>query len=528
MTKWILRAAMWAAVAALPVGCGSENDDVSDETPRFGAPTITLEGGAIDAPIEIGPEMSVAIAVEAPGGVESFLVAIDSPCLTEQVLSGLGLSAQMDLTAPADAAMSEALSGLGFPVGDAVKGATKLSFDLSEFIPMIALICNETSDHRFRLTVADRASQRTTATLTFHLTAVPPVSIVYAEDADLWANTASVTTENLPEGARVEYRMKGAAEWLGTTALGGGRFGIGPVWEESRNEAGLTVRTVQAATGVFADTTYELRAVSEDGVLAEAGFATAPGDAIPNGDMSGWSGKTYEGDGASWELTYPNAAGESFWDCGNNPFLENPQMGTSDPLCYENPEEPGTALLQGRMALGFVFAPGNLFVGDFVYAGMGGTVSFGKAYGWTARPRALKLRYKAQVGTIDKVGSNDPDKESFEGQQDRSQIYVAVVDWTTQHQVVSGLMAPTGMWSPASMTSVDEGPILAYGEAIFTESCGEWTECVIPLLWYADAGAKPAEGNFSLVISCATSLRGDYLTGCSTNSMCVDDFMWVY
>ncbi len=78
------------------------------------------------------------------------------------------------------------------------------------------------------------------------------------------------------------------------------------------------------------------------------------------------------------------------------------------------------------------------------------------------------------------------------------------------------------------MTSVDEGPILAYGEAIFTESCDEWTECVIPLWWYADAGAKPAEGNFSLVISCATSLRGDYLTGCSTNSMCVDDFMGVY
>lgn len=60
------------------------------------------------------------------------------------------------------------------------------------------------------------------------------------------------------------------------------------------------------------------------------------------------------------------------------------------------------------MVLGFVFAPGNMFTGDFDYSGFSGTVNFGKPYAWTARPRALKVRYKAQIGKIDKVGSYDP------------------------------------------------------------------------------------------------------------------------
>lgn len=60
------------------------------------------------------------------------------------------------------------------------------------------------------------------------------------------------------------------------------------------------------------------------------------------------------------------------------------------------------------MVLDFVFAPGNMFTGDFNYSGFSGTVNFGKPYAWTARPRALKVRYKAQIGKIDKVGSYDP------------------------------------------------------------------------------------------------------------------------
>ena len=69
-----------------------------------------------------------------------------------------------------------------------------------------------------------------------------------------------------------------------------------------------------------------------------------------------------------------------------------------------------------------------MFTGDFNYTGLSGTVNFGKPYAWTARPRALKVRYKAQVGKIDKVGSYDPDKDSYKDQPDRARIFVAVVN----------------------------------------------------------------------------------------------------
>ena len=135
---------------------------------------------------------------------------------------------------------------------------------------------------------------------------------------------------------------------------------------------------------------------------------------------------------------------------------------------------------------------------------------------------------KATVGTIDKVGSFDPDGASYKDQQDRSYIFVAVVDWTAQHGVSSGMTAPTGMWNPAETSSVDEGAILGYGQQIISESTGDWVEYVIPVSWYDKEAANPSSSVCSLVISCATSMRGDYLTGSSQNEMRVDDFEWDY
>lgn len=140
----------------------------------------------------------------------------------------------------------------------------------------------------------------------------------------------------------------------------------------------------------------------------------------------------------------------------------------------------------------------------------------------------MKVRYKAQVGKIDKVGSYDPDKDSYKDQPDRARIFVAVVNWKAQHGVTSGMTEPAGMWDPAAKTSLDEGTILGYGDLVITQTATGWIEATLPFNWYAKDAANPASAPFSLVISCATSMRGDYLTGCSTNTMQVDDFEWVY
>lgn len=222
-----------------------------------------------------------------------------------------------------------------------------------------------------------------------------------------------------------------------------------------------------------------------------------------------------------YSLPYPNAEGESFWDSGNNSM--SALFGAN--LCQQDPE--GVAYLKANMVLGAVFAPGNMYTGDFIMDGLTGTANFGKVYSWTARPSALKVSYKANVGIIDQVGSSDPDGDSYKGSQDITRIYAVVVDWTAQHGVTSGLTSPTGMWDPAAASSLDEGAIIGYASLDITASQAEFTDVEIPFVWY-DTVAKPAEGNYSVVISCATSNRGDYLTGCSANELWVDDFEWVY
>ena len=491
------------------------------------APTIALDGGDIDQPQEITNPMSVKIGVTAPGAIAGFTVTIDSPALTAEMLAAVGLAAELNLVNPGS--MAEALGALGFPSGEAVSGKTALTFDISALVPMIAQIYNETSDHKFILKVTDANDKSTTKTLTCHLTG--KAALAYNNDADLWANTATVTAANVPDGGSVQYRVKGAADWTDAVLVEGSKYRLAPVYETSKNAAGLDVHTIKAGTGVFAATNYEVRIAKDGQTVDSKEFATAAGDKIPNGDMSGWSKRIWiDGSNNEYPITYPNPEGMKVWDSGNNAFLEqnNGEESLFTPLCRQDETEPGTARLQARMVLGFVFAPGNMFTGDFDYSGFSGTVNFGKPYAWTARPRALKVRYKAQVGKIDKVGSYDPDKDSYKDQPDRARIFVAVVNWKAQHGVTSGMTAPAGMWDPAATKSLDEGAILGYGDLVITQTATGWVEATLPFNWYAKDAANPASAPFSLVISCATSVRGDYLTGCSTNTMQVDDFEWVY
>lgn len=204
MRKILTMAAMFAAMAGLFAGCSK--DDEGSKRPD--APTIELAGASIDQPQEIQETMSVQVSVVAQGKIAGFTVQIDSPALTPEILGAIGLSETLDLVNPGS--MAEVLQGLGFPVGDQVLGQSSVTFDISSLVPMIALIYNEDSDHKFALTVTDTKEQVTTKTLTFHLTAKP--TLAYNDDADLWANTATVTAEHLPDGATVQYRVKGAAE----------------------------------------------------------------------------------------------------------------------------------------------------------------------------------------------------------------------------------------------------------------------------------------------------------------------------
>lgn len=525
---------MAAACAVMAfASCEKEGGESTDNTgnggngsgTEYAAPSIKWEGHD-DFNAELESEMDVKIQISAEAGIKSFIVGVDSDVL-EPIISGVNAaSTDMDLINGPESLLS-LLSGFNIPTGANLTGQKNLTFDLSSLVPNIITIGNlqgtlkPDSDHIFTLSLTDNADKPLSQKVTFHYTGTSASASVSvdANSVDLWANTAKVTVANPAADATysVQYREKGTETWYTASGDATTGFTLAPEYNTSTNAADLSVSVVKDGSGIYAQNTYEIRLMNGETEVSSIEYTTQGGDAIPNGDMSDWTTK----DG---NLPYPNAEGKSFWDSGNN--VAYGLITTI--LCQEDESEEGVAALSANMVLGSVFAPGNMYAGDFTMSGMMGTANFGKSYKWTARPRALSLRYKAKVGTIDKIGSNHDGGDAWSGKQDTSRVFVAVVDWNVQHGVTSGMGEPTGMWDPADRTSVEEGNILGYGELVLTGNVAAWTDAELKINWYDTSASAPASDKISLVISCATSIRGDYLTGCSTNQLWVDDFEWVY
>ncbi len=350
--------------------------------------------------------------------------------------------------------------------------------------------------------------------------AVPGLLQTEAGDCDLWNNTATlraVVTDPAAEEVIFSYRS-GDRAWQ---QAAGQRQEDGytwsavaePRWVAGSNDRNTTYR-LDPAAGIFADRTYEYKVSVNGSESAPLGFETAAGPAIPDGDMENGSLPCFSKDGSA----------STFWASGNNTFTSS--------LCtqstYAGAENSYCAKLSSTATMG-ILAAGNLFTGIFYKDGLTtGVVEFGQPYDWTARPSALHVKYYAET-----LGKVDIDKKYGaplkSGDQDRARIFVAIVDWSARHRVTSGASAPTGMWDPTSgPDSAGEGAVIAYGSCfIKAPSEGEsMIDIELPLEFY-DRTAKPS-GTYTLVISCAASAYGDYMTGCSSNVLYLDDFRWIF
>lgn len=123
---------------------GDSGDDAGSES------AITITGDAVNTDL----------VVNAPNGISSFVVQIDSPLLPPDELEGIGLKSEFDLVNPGS--MSDALSGLGFPVN--IGGETSVSFNISKFVPMLKILGSGTSN--FHLTVTDSKGNTQSKTIT--------------------------------------------------------------------------------------------------------------------------------------------------------------------------------------------------------------------------------------------------------------------------------------------------------------------------------------------------------------------------
>lgn len=162
---------------------GQEGDEPGGEDPKpgeegnitFTSETLANENGNVldDTPnnaADFGEGKKAAkIHIHSEAPITSFKVKINSETLTADVLGSVGLASEFDLADPIVTVdgekkdLTEGLKGLDFPVGDEVRGATDLDFDITQFVPLTMIY--GAANHRFILTVTDNAGNSKTLTL---------------------------------------------------------------------------------------------------------------------------------------------------------------------------------------------------------------------------------------------------------------------------------------------------------------------------------------------------------------------------
>lgn len=381
--------------------------------------------------------------------------------------------------------------------------------------------------HSASFHIADTKDAETTVASEFRVQGILPVG---KEDYDLWTNTVTLRAQVVdPNVTAVTFGLKNGESWLEAegTADANGCYTATyrPGWNKSANAAGLTVYTPEPGSGIWAGGSYEFRAVIGE-VQSEGTFTAsdAAEQRIPNGDM----------EDSNLSCFTINNETTDFWGSGNNITKIIVTINLSDLCTQQDKNGSNCALLKSAAAgaAGFnMLAAGNLFSGTFVKPSTQGTVGFGKHLPWTARPRAMRVKYHATIGDVDYVkykddSGNDP---IAIGQKDKARIFVAIVDWDAPHNVSSGTSDPSGMWDPETGVGLsDKETLIGYGSEWITESTSgdDWIDVELPIYYY-DHVTKPTKA-YNVVISCSANAYGDYMNGCSTNKLYVDDFEWVY
>ncbi|MFI3328373.1 MAG: DUF4493 domain-containing protein [Rikenellaceae bacterium] len=334
-------------------------------------------------------------------------------------------------------------------------------------------------------------------------------------NVDLWSCSATLRAQVVvANGGSIEiaYRAEGDTNWTKGTAtkVDETTYEVvaAPTWSSATNEHGNTIYSANG--GIRTGATYDYMLIVDGQEYAATSFTVEDRrQAIPYADMSNSSLSCF---GSSNDSS-------TTWASGNNTFVSG--------LCSHGTiGGESVAALTAKAAVGN-FAAGNIAFGQFKFNGIvaqTGTLGFGQAFDWEARPTSFKVRYAATIGTANYTDSSILPSGSI----DQGRIYVAVVDWSERRSVTSGSGSPSGVWDPAKDMELDEGRIIGYGSTFISESTttDELHDLEIPIVYY-DYVTKPSN-NITLVISAVTSAYGDYMVGSTDNRMWVKDFEFGY
>jgi hypothetical protein len=322
---------------------------------------------------------------------------------------------------------------------------------------------------------------------------------------DLWfgiADMSAIVTNPATTSVGVRYRLQGTSSWTTIAA--------------QKGSDGYTYTA--RATDFKPGKTYECQLLendSESGTVKTA--ATAAGVQVPNAGFEEWHQS-----GNPW---YPYAqGGEEFWGTGNP---GSTSIGASYNITTrQNDPRPGSsgqycAKLQTTNVV-IKKAAGNIFVGSFgEVLGTAGTVYMGRAFAFNAKPTALRVWYKGNVGSGDKArifvcltNMTKPGCTYHTVNTKSSEIDKTVLD-PTQEFLYTNLNDPSTL----------EGHIIGYGDLLIEQSQSSWKQVDIPI-HYRDkyASEKPNV----LILTASASYRGDYFEGSTDSNLYLDDIEFIY
>ena len=251
------------------------------------------------------------------------------------------------------------------------------------------------------------------------------------------------------------------------------------------------------------ETSYEVRAYSNDNYGSILSFTTGKELQVPNSDFENW-----------WldkRVWCPWAEdGEPYWGTGNQGAATVGQSNTVP--TDDTPTGTGRAAKLETKWIVVKLAAGNIFTGTYIRTdGTNGVLSFGRPF--TERPVRVQGMYKYTGAIIDRASN---EFKNLIGQPDTCSVWAALIDSDEPYEIRTN---PNNR----RLFDPDSPEVIAFGQLLNAETITSY----IPFdfeLKYKSTSRVPKY----LIICASASKYGDYFTGGAGATMYIDDIKLVY
>lgn len=251
------------------------------------------------------------------------------------------------------------------------------------------------------------------------------------------------------------------------------------------------------------ETSYEVRAYSNDNYGSILSFTTGKELQVPNSDFENW-----------WldkRVWCPWAEdGEPYWGTGNQGAATVGQSNTVP--TDDTPTGTGRAAKLETKWIVVKLAAGNIFTGTYIRTdGTNGVLSFGRPF--TERPVRVQGMYKYTGAIIDRASN---EFKNLIGQPDTCSVWAALIDSDEPYEIRTN---PNNR----RLFDPDSPEVIAFGQLLNAETITSYVPFDFELK-YKSTSRVPKY----LIICASASKYGDYFTGGAGATMYIDDIKLVY